>query len=375
MILGIDATNIRSGGGLTHLKEILRHADPISFRFDKVIVWSNHRTLAQLPDAPWLQKRSHNWLNKSFIFSFLFQFLLLSRKARTENCSILFVPGGTFLGNFKEIVTMSQNMLPFEKVESSRFTDFKSRLKFRLLRYTQHRTFNKAKGIIFLTKYARDYITNAVSLVNDSVIIPHGINLSFLNKPKEQIGIEAFSNERPFKLLYVSIVTAYKHQWNVSEAVIKLRLEGYPITLDLVGSSTPEYLKKLQESLRRNTEDYITYHGEIPYDHLPDFYKNADSFVFASSCENMPIILIEAMTAGLPIASSNFGPMPEVLGDSGFYFNPLDPQDIYRVLKEMLTSDDLRQLRSRKSYEKSIHYTWKDCSKKTFKYLSEKAHS
>ena len=35
-----------------------------------------------------------------------------------------------------------------------------------------------------------------------------------------------------------------------------------------------------------------------------NYYHDADAFLFASSCENMPNILLEAMISGLPIISS-----------------------------------------------------------------------
>ena len=371
MILGIDASNIRAGGGLTHLKEILLNANPQNHQFEKIIVWSNTETLAKLPDYDWLNKQSHQWLNKSFVFSFLFQMLLLSKIAKKESCDILFVPGGTFLGNFPNMVSMSQNMLPFEREESARFKNVKTKLRFKLLYLTQKATFKKSTGIIFLTNYAKNYISKAIALNSMSIIIPHGINLSFLNEPKDQKSIKEYSIQNPYKLLYVSIVTVYKHQCNVAEAVLKLRKEGYPITLDLVGGNTQESLEKLQEILINNIDNCIEYKGEIPYENLAKIYKNADGFVFASSCENMPIILIEAMTSGLPIASSNMGPMPEVLGEAGFYFNPLDSQDIYQAIKQMIDSAELRKQKSQKSFHQSVNYTWKDCSEKTFEYLSE----
>lgn len=370
MILGIDASNIRTGGGLTHLKEILENANPNQYNFEKVIVWSNDETLSKLPDYFWLRKETHKWLNKSFIFSFLFQMLLLSKILVSEKCNLLFVPGGTFFGNFQNIVSVSQNMLPFEKAEKNRFPQWKSRLRFSILHFTQSRTFKKSKGIIFLSNYAKNYIVKDINLKTNSVIIPHGINLSFLNEPKVQKKIHEYAKEKPFKLLYVSIVTVYKHQWNVAEAVMRLRSEGCPITLELVGGATSESLEKLMEVLKKDTESCVKYKGMVQYDDLENIYKSADGFIFASSCENMPIILIEAMTSGLPIVSSNMGPMPEVLGDSGFYFNPLDTDEIYRVLKKMINSSELRTIKSLESYNKSINYTWKECSKKTFEYLS-----
>jgi glycosyltransferase involved in cell wall biosynthesis len=371
MILGIDATNIRGGGGLTHLTEILLNAEPSSHGFEKVIVWSNNDTLSKLPNLPWLVKKTHRWLNKSVFFSFLFQKQLLSKQATEERCTILFVPGGTFLGNFKHILSMSQNMLPFEKEESARFTSLKTRLRFKILHYTQKKTFKKSDGIIFLTHYAKNYIAKAIGLKNDFMIIPHGIKLSFVNSPKTQKDISEYSFDNPFKLLYVSILNVYKHQWNVAEAILKLRQEGYPVHLDFVGGSHKESLQKLKNVLVKDKQNCLNYVGEIPYEELENVYKKADAFVFASSCENMPIILIEAMTSGLPISSSNMGPMPEVLEDAGFYFDPLKVDDIYNSIKYMLESVEQRRIKSQKSYQKSINYTWKDCSDKTFEYFSK----
>jgi glycosyltransferase involved in cell wall biosynthesis len=216
---------------LTHLKEILINANPSKYGFEKVVIWSSEATLNCLPDPDWIIKASHSYLNKSFLWSFFYQIALLSKSAKKKySCDVLFVPGGTFFGSFRNVVSMSQNMLPFEKEESDRFPSWKSQLKFKILYYTQSQTFKKSKGVVFLTKYAQDYISKCINIKSSSrVIIPHGINLSFLNEPKKQKDINNYTTESPFKLLYVSIVLAYKHQWNVAEAVLKLKKEGFPI--------------------------------------------------------------------------------------------------------------------------------------------------
>ena len=48
MIIGIDASNIRAGGGVTHLDELLRAADPEAHGFSQVIVWSGSATLDRM---------------------------------------------------------------------------------------------------------------------------------------------------------------------------------------------------------------------------------------------------------------------------------------------------------------------------------------
>lgn len=371
MILGIEASNIQSGGGLTHLREILRNGDPLKYGFTKVVIWSKDQTLNLLEDKPWLEKRTRTMMNKSLFHSFFFQMFVLTGLARKEKVDVLFVPGGTFLGSFSNIVSMSQNMLPFESEESQRFKSLTSRLRFSILRYTQSYTFKKSRGVIFLTDYARNYVENTIRLSGVKKKISHGIGFRFVHAPKQQKAISEYSFEHPFKLLYVSIVTMYKHQWNVAEAVLRLREEGFAVQLDLVGAKVNEAYSKLESVLINDKHGVVNYRGLVPYDELDRVYKEADGFVFASSCENQPIILLEAMSAGLPIACSNKGPMPEVLKENGFYFNPLDVDSIYQTLKEFLINKDLRKKYAEQSYNTAIGYTWQNCSNNTFEFLAE----
>ncbi len=369
MKIGIDATNIRSGGGLSHLKGILSDAEPEKEGINQVTVWSSTQTLTQLPDKSWLEKKSHPWLNRNFVWSFLFQIFLMGRTAKKEGYSILFVPGGTFLGRFEPVVSMSRNMLPFQKSESQRYKKKLDRLRFALLKITQSWTLKRSTGIIFLTNFAKDTLLNQIRLKN-STIIPHGIDPAFIQAPKEQKEINLYNYNKPFKLLYVSVIAPYKHQWNVAQAIMRLRKDGYPIELDLVGNSVSESLVKLKETLVDSADNTVNYLGSKSHKQVAELYKRADAAIFASSCENMPNILIESMAAGLPIASSNMGPMPEVLGSAGFYFNPLNCDEIYLAVKEMLESPSLRLEKAEASFAKSSSYTWKDCAAKTFAYLA-----
>lgn len=373
MIVGIDASNIRAGGGLTHLKQVLNHLNIEDLGFDKVIVWSNRETLDKLPNRDWLIKSTHNYLNKGYIWSFLFQIFILSKKAKKDNCDVIFAPGSTFLSSFRPFVTLSQNMLPFEVKESSRFPNYKDKMRFKILYKLQSFTFRKANGLIFLTKYAKEFITSKINLSHpNSTIIPHGISTDFLNLPKPQKDIKSYTLNKPFKLLYVSIVTVYKHQWNVAEAVLKLKNDGYPIHLDLIGPNTSESSQKLNDVIKGN-ENSISYLGSVSHDEISEFYKNADAFVFASTCENMPIILIEAMTAGLPIASSQKQPMPEVLEKGGMYFDALNVESIYICLKELLDKKNIREQISNIAYQKTKNYTWNNCSNETFQFIKNTA--
>ena len=371
--VGIDATNLRGGGGLTHLVELLRALQPTQSKIDRIVVWGGISSLNAMENKPWLVKINPTTLNKNLLFRTFWQRYCLSKAARSEGCSVLFVPGGSFAGDFQPVVTMSQNLLPFEMVELKRYGFTMFTLKLLLLRLTQSYSFRKADGVIFLTKYARRVVLNVSGkLRGKTKIIPHGLNSRFNTRPKQQKNIIEYDFSNPYRILYVSIIDQYKHQWNVVEAVADLRHKGFPIALDLVGPAYQPALKRLNATIDAVdiNRDWVNYHGAVPFDQLHHHYVKADLGVFASSCENMPNILLETMASGLPIASSKMGPMPEMLGSAGLYFNPEQPNDIARALRELINSPELRTQLAQASYSRAQEYSWQRCANETFEFLT-----
>jgi glycosyltransferase involved in cell wall biosynthesis len=268
---------------------------------------------------------------------------------------------------------MSQNMLPFEWRELRRFGWNLVTLKLLLLRWTQGRSFRKANGTIFLTEYARDAVLKVTGkLQGKSVIVPHGINSRFTVPPRPQRTSMDFKENEPCRVLYVSIVDRYKHQWHMAEAVAQLRSEGVAVVLELAGPPAGG-MDRLKEVLNRVDPEgtFITYRGAVPYEKLNAIYAAADIGAFASSCENMPNILLEGMAAGLPMASSYMGPMPEVLGNAGIYFDPEDPNSIADALRKLIESPGLRAEMAQAAFDRAQVFSWKRCAAETFEFMAK----
>jgi glycosyltransferase involved in cell wall biosynthesis len=375
--IGIDASNIRGGGGVTHLIEFLRAVQSEELDIDRVVVWGGKPTLNALEAQPWLLKRNPPALDKGLLHRTLWQRYRLSQAARDEGCDVLFVPGGSYAGDFHPIVTMSQNLLPFEVNELMRYGCSWITLQIILLRLIQTRSFRNADGVLFLTEYARDVVLRVTGRLSGKIsIVPHGINPRFSKEPKIQLDITEYDHSHPYRVLYVSVISQYKHQWHVVEAVAALRQKGLPVVLDLVGPAYPPALKRLTDVIDCYdiNRAWVNYYGEIPFNELHLKYAQADLGLFASSCENMPNILLETMASGLPISCSNRGPMPEVLGAAGVYFDPESVNDIARALSELITSPKLRTELAQASYERAQQYSWQLCAKGTFKFLMTVAH-
>ncbi len=247
MILGIDASNIRAGGGLTHLVELLTHARPEDHGFDEVIVWAPLLTISKLPDLPWLTKRSHPLLNGSFFFRVIWQKFYLTRLARMS-CDILFLPSGNTSG-FHPYVSMCQNLLPFESKEKANFGISLVRLRYELLKWNQCKSFRKADGVIFLSDYSLRLIGHVCGKVKSQKVIPHGVSDIFR---VEKTDLK--SNDPCINILYVSIINFYKHQDKVVKAIYKLLDMGYDVKLTLVGPSYLPALKALEKVINGRPE-------------------------------------------------------------------------------------------------------------------------
>lgn len=373
--LAIDASNISSGGGVTHLSALLRAAEPAMFGIERVFVWGPSRTLGQLPDAPWLVKVFEPMLERSLPFRVLWQQNILGRVMIHSSCDLLFAPGGTLpLKLHTPGVVMSRNMLPFEPKEAARFgVGGAMWLKMKLLRVAQAGSLRRANGIIFLSDYAKTTITGLLGGFSGAVqVISHGIEDRFFMAPRPQRECALFTDQHPFRFVYVSSVEPYKHQFEVAAAVASLRAGGLPVAVDFVGPGRAWPLARLQGELRRLDPSgrFIRWTGSVSHDQLHDVYAQANGFVFASSCENLPNTLLEAMASGLPIACSRLGPMPEVLNGGGAYFDPDSPTDISRALRSLFLDKPFRVRLAAEAHGRAREYTWRRCARHTFEFIA-----
>ncbi len=352
--------------------EIIKSIDITKHKLAKVVIWGNENLFMEIGEYAWLKKISPNEVNYGLFKQILWRKFKLSSAARQESCDLLFIPGGTYNSSFNPVITMCQNMLPFQWKELLRYKLSLATIRLILLRWLHSISLRKSDGIIFLTDYAKNEVRKTARFTTNLVsVIPHGINKRFFYKVKKQYPIESYSFKKPYRIIYVSGIHPYKHQHYVVDAVSKLRDQGLPLVLDLVGPSYLSYLLELKRKISVLDPDkkWINYHGELPYESMGDIYKEANLAIFASSCENMPNILLEKMSTGLPIACSDRSPMPEILGNDGVYFNPEKPVEIANALGDLIKSPDLRYKKACASFERSSNFSWELCSANTFSFF------
>lgn len=106
--------------------------------------------------------------------------------------------------------------------------------------------------------------------------------------------------------------------------------------LDIVGEGKEEPKYKALIS-KYELEDLVTIH---PFtNQIQSYYSNAQIYVLCSRWEGMPLVLIEAMSHGLPIITSNLPVCQEILDDFGLYFENGNFVDLAQRLEEVTHID------------------------------------
>lgn len=369
LVLGIDASNIRAGGGVRHLEEFLGNADFKKWGFKKVILWTGTLTSFSIIDAVEcsFEVRARDELSEGNIARYIHLIANVRAEAATE-CDVIFFPGGLPFPSKVPTVTMFRNMLPFDKRNKKALRPRRKRLKFELLKVAMAAGFKHANATIFLNEFAFSLVKSKYK-IKSGFVVPHGISNIFDFPERE---FKEFSKESEVKILYVSSFHEYKGHRVLIDAFEKLG-RTYPNSrLRLVGGHESAQGMKIISEIENNVaiSDRVDIVGPVKDSALVEEYRSADIFVYPSSCENMPNILLEAMRAKLPIACSSTEPMPSILRKGGIFFNSGSSKEICASIRALIDKKEERVRLSNLAYENSQQFSWWKCANETMRIIS-----
>jgi glycosyltransferase involved in cell wall biosynthesis len=114
------------------------------------------------------------------------------------------------------------------------------------------------------------------------------------------------------------------------------------------------------EKLAQDSKIPITFHGWLDQKD-PSFirlFEESSIFVFPSEAENFPTVLLEAMTAGLCVITSDAGGCPEVVGDAGLIFPSRDVPALRNHLLSLVSDPAKRKTLSVAARQRAELFAW-----------------
>lgn len=150
-------------------------------------------------------------------------------------------------------------------------------------------------------------------------------------------------------VLYPARAWPHKNHARLFEALALVRRQRPGMRLVLTGGGL-EALGAVPEWVDRQ--------GLVSEQALHELYRTASALVFPSLYEGFGLPPLEAMASGCPVAASNAGSIPEVVGEAGVLFDPYDPHDIARGVLEAL---ERRAELSAGGVAHAHSFTWERC--------------
>ena len=363
MRIGIDASNIKSDGGVVHLFELLNNLDEKYFNIEKIIIWGNFNTLKKIKNNNKFHKIYTDKIDKNLISRIFWQIFSLPNNLVEQKCNIFLVLGGVFFRKKIKTVSIFQNILPFIKEDVKRYGPI-DKCKLFIQKRAYMYTFKKSDGIIFLSKFSKKILKKNLNLTNKiSSIIPHGVSSIFKFKKRN-------ITYREIRLLYVSKLDIYKNQMAIIFAIFNLK-KKFNIRLSLIGAYDKKNKKILDEKIKElNLEKNIKIYGRVDYYKLPSLYQKHDIKIYTSKSETFGLTMLEAIKCGLPVLAIKNEISQEILQNAAFYCKN-SSKDIANKLEQIL--NDKKNINRKILIGKKIadKYTWKITSKNTFKFLKK----
>lgn len=266
--------------------------------------------------------------------------------------------GSVFNRNSKIITTVHDYDLAFT---FPLLTDPLKRINNEFLRY-------------FTFKNSRIFITNTLAIKQEikKYIGKTKVFTIYEGVSKEFRRISKLYNNENY-ILTMADFAPRKNGFKTIKAFSKLNFKYHPkiqlkiVTTDEVAKN--KFKKLIYKLGLKNRVDILE---NVSTQKLVSLYNNAKVFVYVSLYEGFGLPILEAMSCGCPVITSNRGAMKEVAKDAALLVNPELVDEVALAMSTTLENDSIRKILINKGLKRAKKFTWDQTAKETlnvYKYL------
>jgi glycosyltransferase involved in cell wall biosynthesis len=230
------------------------------------------------------------------------------------------------------------------------------------------RIINKCKKIVTVSYSEKKIIENHFKHNNLNLeVIYNAVDKRF--EHKENVGelLKQLNIVKPFVLFHGN--TDPKKNTETVIKAISLFKQKYFFDIEFVITDFKiEYLQKLAREL--NSTEILTQINPIGYistKKMPLLYSSCKLFLYPSIRESFGLPILEAMSCGAPVITSDTYCMPEIAGGAAFLTNPKDPEQLANAMAEILKNNSLRNELIEKGNKNILRFSWEKAAIETLR--------
>lgn len=208
----------------------------------------------------------------------------------------------------------------------------------------------EAAFVVAISNYNKELIVSECQgKFRDKVVVVHcGVDTEVFQDHSEVMAHE--KGNGPFKIVCVGTLHEVKGQAYLIEACANLQKKGLDFVCHFVGGGPDrKSLTSLAEQLGISTR--VHFHGQQTQERIAQILQGSDVLVAPSvptsdgRREGIPVVLIEAMSSGVPVIASNLSGIPELVinEQTGLLAPPRDVAALTKALERYYHDPALRQ--------------------------------
>jgi len=198
-------------------------------------------------------------------------------------------------------------------------------------------------------------------------VIPTGIELSRFTLGSKEKFLQEWGIPKNHRiLLYTGRLGKEKNLELLLQSYRILRQARKDLSLVIVGSGP--YEQKLRDLISAGSDPGVILTGRLQNQALADAYQAADLFVFPSVTETQGLVLLEAMSVGLPVVSAiSYGSQDVVVsGENGYLVEP-EAGEIASAVARILDNPELYSTMTQNSRRTARQFSIERMAEKTLK--------
>ncbi len=219
----------------------------------------------------------------------------------------------------------------------------------------------QARIVCVASGWAKEDVVARLSVPADRVcVVAPGAGLPDLPASGFPVRDDADHLGLPQQYAYYPAETyPHKNHLALLEAVAMLR-DRHMLVIPVVfsGRLTPHASAIRKRIAELGLETQVILLGLVEDQYVHALYERCLCMVFPSLFEGWGMPVMEAMSAGVPVACANVTCLPAQVGEAALLFNPSDPEDIAQALGRLWTDEGLRARLAGLGRARSLDFTW-----------------
>jgi glycosyltransferase involved in cell wall biosynthesis len=297
----------------------------------------------------------------------LWEQIALPKAAKAHGCDILHCTSNTapvfsdipILTTLHDIIYLEKTYLQILRSSATAYQKFGNIYR----KLIVPKVVKKSELVITVSNFEKNRISDFFALENSDKLVSvyNGVGSHFkpvTNKQELQRVKEKYKLPDQFFFFLGNTDPKKNTKGTIKAFSDFLKTSATDHKLVMLDYDLPELRKLLDDIKDPDLIHKIVLTGYVKNTDLPSIYSACDLFLYPSLRESFGIPILEAMSCGVPVITSNTSSMPEISGEAGFLVDPFNPEEITHGIIKILNDPSLKKQLIERGLKQAEKFSW-----------------